>query len=544
MKIEFVGAARTVTGSSYIVKNEDFTIMVDCGMFQGTRELRERNHLGLIYAPDKIDALVVTHAHIDHSGLIPKLVKEGFRGSIFATRATVDLLSIMLPDSAHIQEMDAEWFSRRRKKAGREPLPPLYTAEDAAEAIKYLKPIEYGEEFEVVPNVRARFRDAGHILGSAFVEMNVTEKGETKRIIFSGDIGPRDQAIIRNAEIPGDADYLLIESTYGNRLHKSKPDTYNEFKTVINDTYNAKGNIIIPSFAVERTQEIIFTLGQLFREGLIPRIPVYIDSPLAVSSTEIFNRNPDCYNDEMRKIMSSGANPLEFPNLHYIRTTEESKKLNDTAKGAIIISASGMCTAGRIKYHLQNNLYKKESSVIFVGYQAEGTLGRMLVDGAKEVRLYAETVVVKAKVHTLGGFSGHADRDGLLSWMSSIKNPKLQVFVVHGEGEAADSFADHIHTNLGHHVYVPSWGEIIDLQTMKSETSKYGEAAAVAAAAVVEKHEIIEDEFMEIRSVLNELEKKYREIREEEGIKGYRFRRLKEEMQDVKALVKIVKERI
>ncbi|HNX59778.1 MAG TPA: MBL fold metallo-hydrolase, partial [Spirochaetota bacterium] len=412
------------------------------------------------------------------------------------------------------------------------------------EAIKYLKPIEYGEEFEVVPNVRARFRDAGHILGSAFIEMNVTEKGETKRIIFSGDIGPHDQAIIRNAEMPGDTDYLLIESTYGNRLHKSKPDTYNEFKTVINDTYNAKGNIIIPSFAVERTQEIIFTLGQLFREGLIPRIPVYIDSPLAVSSTEIFNRNPDCYNDEMRKIMSSGANPLEFPNLHYIRTTEESKKLNDTAKGAIIISASGMCTAGRIKYHLQNNLYKKESSVIFVGYQAEGTLGRMLVDGAKEVRLYAETVVVKAKVHTLGGFSGHADRDGLLSWMSSIKNPKLQVFVVHGEGEAADSFADHIHSNLGHHVYVPSWGEIIDLQTMKSETSKYGEAAAVSAVAAVEKHEIIEDEFMEIRSVLDELEKKYREIREEEGIKGYRFRRFKEEMQDVKALVKIVKERI
>ncbi|MGL4369123.1 MAG: MBL fold metallo-hydrolase, partial [Spirochaetota bacterium] len=385
MKIEFVGAARTVTGSSYIIKNREFTIMVDCGMFQGTRELRDRNQLKLIYAPDKIDALVLTHAHIDHSGLVPKLVKEGFTGPIFGTTATVDLLSVMLPDSAHIQEMDAEWNDRRRKKAGREPVGPLYTEEDAQKSLKYLKPVKYGEIFDVVPGVKARYRDAGHILGSAFIEMWVEENGVTKKIVFSGDLGSKNQAIIKDAETVEDADYLLIESTYGDRLHKSKPDTYDEFKKVINETFNSKGNIVIPSFAVERTQEIVYTLGQLFKEGGIPKIPVYIDSPLAVNATEIFNRNPDCFNEEMKRLVSQGSNPLDFPNLHYVRTTAESKELNDKAKGSIIISASGMCTAGRIKYHLQNNLYKPQSSILFVGYQAEGTLGRMLVNGAKRV---------------------------------------------------------------------------------------------------------------------------------------------------------------
>jgi metallo-beta-lactamase family protein len=537
MKIEFVGAARTVTGSSYIVKNNHFTIMIDCGMFQGTRELRERNHLTLIYAPDKIDALVVTHAHIDHSGLIPKLVKEGFRGPIFATTATADLLRVMLPDSAHIQEMDAEWFSRRRKKAGREPVEPLYTQDDAVEAIKYLRPFEYGDEFEVVPDVHARFRDAGHILGSAFIKMRIAENGTEKKIIFSGDIGPHDQAIIRNAETPGEADYLLIESTYGDRLHKSKPDTYAEFRNVINETYNRKGNIVIPSFAVERTQEIVFTLGRLFKEGSIPRIPVYIDSPLAIEATEIFARNPECFNDDMKKIIASGETPLNFPNLHYVRTTEESKKLNDTAKGSIIISASGMCTAGRIKYHLQNNLYRSESSVIIVGYQAEGTLGRMLVDGAKQVRIYAENVIVNAKIHTLGGFSGHADRDGLLAWMSGIKNPDLQVFVVHGEGNAAASFGDYIRQQFGHKVSIPSWGEVVDLNTMQSEIMGYGEFPA-------EMHTKIEEDMGDLHALMADIEMKYKSLKDEDDIKGYRYRRFHEELDDVRTLLKIVKEKM
>jgi metallo-beta-lactamase family protein len=432
VKIEFVGAARTVTGSSYIIKNDDFTVMVDCGMFQGKRELRERNHLNLIYAPPEIDALLVTHAHIDHSGLIPKLVKEGFSGPIFATKATVDLLTVMLPDSAHIQEMDTVWINKRNKKLGRPSVDPLYVQDDAHAAIHKLTSTAYGQVFDVVPGVQARFNDAGHILGSASLEMWVTENEKTTKFIFSGDQGPKDQAIIRNSQQIVDADYLLIESTYGDRLHKSKPDTYAEFRDIINQTYNKKGNIVIPSFAVERTQEIIYTLAQLFRAGEIPKIPVYIDSPLAISATEIFRENTQCFDDETRKLLESGQTPLDFPNLTFVRSTAESKKLNEKAKGAIIISASGMCTAGRIKYHLQNNLYKPDSSVLFVGYQAEGTLGRSLVEGAKRVRVYGEDVVVNAKIYTLGGFSGHADHDGLLEWMGSIKNEKLKVFVVHG----------------------------------------------------------------------------------------------------------------
>jgi metallo-beta-lactamase family protein len=537
MKIEFVGAAHTVTGSSYIIKNDDFTIMVDCGMFQGTRELRERNHLKMIYAPEKIDALLVTHAHIDHSGLIPKLVKDGFKGPIFATTATTDLLKIMLPDSAHIQEMDAEYSSRKSKKAGREAVAALYTIEDATASLTHLKPIDYDNTFEVVPGVKARFKDAGHILGSSFIEMWITEKGETKKIVFSGDLGPKDQAIIRDAEPFEDADYLLIESTYGDRLHKSKTDTYKEFRDIINSTFNSKGNIVIPSFAVERTQEIIFILGQLFKAGEIPKIPVYIDSPLAVNSTEIFAHHPECYNEAMKKIIQSGGTPLDFPNLHYVKTTEESKSLNDKAKGSIIISASGMCTAGRIKYHLQNNLYKKDSSIIFVGFQAGGTLGRMLVDGAKEVRIFGDSVIVKAKIHTLGGFSGHADRDRLLEWLGTNRNPKIQVFVVHGETSAAESFGETIRQKFGYKVAVPNWGEVIDLETMKSEMMSYGEFSE-------DLNVHVQDEMDELKSLMRDIEERYAALKDDKSIKGYRFSRFRDELEDLKRTMKIIKEKI
>lgn len=537
MKIEFVGAARTVTGSSYIIKNKNFTVMVDCGMFQGSRDLRDRNHLNLIYAPGEIDALVLTHAHIDHSGLVPKLVKEGFKGPIFATSATVDLLKVMLPDSAHIQEMDAEWSNRRRKKAGRDVIQPIYTEDDAAASLKYLKPFEYGQTFDVVPGIKARFREAGHILGSASIEMWVEDEGKTKKIVFSGDIGPKNQAIIRDPETIDEADYLLIESTYGDRLHKSKPDTYAEFKQVINDTHNSKGNIVIPSFAVERTQEIIYTLGQLFKEGAVPRIPVYIDSPLAVNATEIFNHNPGCFNEEMQAILRTGENPLDFPNLHYVRTTEESKALNDTAKGSIIISASGMCTAGRIKYHLQNNLYKPASTILFVGYQAEGTLGRQLVEGAKRVRVYAEDVVVKASIKTLGGFSAHADRDGLLQWMSSIKTKNCRVFVVHGEDTAAESFAAEVKKQFGYEVTVPHWGEIFDLDTNTSEVAAYGTAPSPLLPHV-------DDEFDQLHGMLSSLMDKYRTLKDEGSLKGYRMRRFAEEIEDAKTLLGTIKEKM
>jgi len=528
MKIEFVGGARTVTGSSYIVKNDAFTIMVDCGMFQGKPEIKERNHLNLIYDPPKIDAMLLTHAHIDHSGLIPKLVKEGFKNAIHATDATTDLCGIMLPDSAHVQEMDNEWVNRRQKKMGRELIPPIYSVEDAQAAQKFFKPHGYGTEFEVVPGVRARFNDAGHILGSSFIEMWVEEKGKTTKLVFSGDVGSRDQAIIRDPESVQEADVLLVESTYGDRLHKSREDTYAEFKRIILESCNKQGNIVIPSFAIERTQEIIYTLAGLFKAGELPRIPVYIDSPLAISATEIFRRNEHVFDQDAVRIIMSGDNPLDFPGLHFTRSTEESKRLNEEAKGAIIISASGMCTAGRIKYHLQNNLYKPESCVIFVGYQAEGTLGRRLVDGEKRVRIYGEDVVVRAKVHTLGGFSAHADRDGLLEWMGTIKNDKLKVFVVHGEETASVSFAGTVRERFGYEAYVPRWGEIVDLGSMQGEISAYGAATPSTADGEIE----------EMRRTIDVLIKKYYKAKEENRV--FQAKRIEHEISDLTQLARTI----
>ncbi|MCU0822598.1 MAG: MBL fold metallo-hydrolase [Spirochaetes bacterium] len=472
MRIEFVGGARTVTGSCYILKDDDFTIMVDCGMFQGKNMIRDRNTLRLIYAPSQIDALLLTHAHIDHSGLIPKLVKDGFTSKIYATKATVDLCRIMLPDSAHIQEMDTEWINKRNRRLGRDTIDPLYTVEDAEKAQENFVPVTYNEIIEINPRIKVRFQDAGHILGAAIIEMWIGKNGEQKKIVFSGDLGQKNQAIIDDPQIIEEADMLLIESTYGNRLHKGQEDTFEEFREIILESHNNKGNIIIPAFAVERTQEIIYVLAKLLKEGKIPPIPVYIDSPLAISATEIFKNNDQFFDKETREILSSGDSPFEFPNLHFTRTTEESKKLEDV-KGAIIISASGMCTAGRIKYHLQNNLYKPESSVIFVGFQAEGTTGRKIVDGASRVRLYGEDVVVNARIHTLGGFSAHADKNGLLEWLGNFKSPRLKVFVVHGEEQTALSFSDEVRKKYGFDVHVPVWGEIINLENMRSTVAPY-----------------------------------------------------------------------
>jgi len=473
MKIEFIGGARTVTGSSYIVKDDDFTIMVDCGMFQGKKELTDRNELNLIYAPKKIDCMVLTHAHIDHSGLIPKLVKEGFFGNIYTTKATADLCSVMLPDSAHIHEMDALWENKRNKKLGRPEVKPLYTSEDAEKSLDNFVPVNYGEIIQIHPRVEIRLRDAGHILGSAFIEMWIEENGEKTKIVFSGDLGPGGQAIIRDPEVLDDADYILIESTYGDRLHKAKEDTYIEFENILNNSINKDGNIIIPAFAIERTQEIIYTLNKLFNEKKIPSIPVYIDSPLAISATEIFRANRECFDKETQEMIMSGDSPLDFPHLIFTKTKEESKALTKGAKGSIIISASGMCTAGRVKFHLQSNLYDKASSVIFVGYQAEGTLGRRIIDGAEQVKIYGEDIAVNAHVYTLGGFSAHADQKSLLKWLSTNKNHKTKVFVVHGEEESSETFAKIISQELNLSSYVPQWGEIIDLETMRSEFTSY-----------------------------------------------------------------------
>ncbi len=533
MKIEFVGGARTVTGSCFIVKNDKFTIMVDRGMFQGKKVLRDRNFMKLIYAPGQIDAMLLTHAHIDHSGLIPKMVRDGYTNPIYATRATVDLCSVMLPDSAHIQEMDTVWINKKNRKMGMDPVEPMYTVADAEKSIRQFVPVKYGDIVDIVPGVKARFRDAGHILGSSFIEMWVEENGKTTKLVFSGDIGSKDQAIIRDPESADEADILLVESTYGDRLHKSRHDTYEEFKAIIKDSYNRKGNIVIPSFAIERTQEIIYTLGRLFKEGALPRIPVYIDSPLAVSATEIFKKNRDNFDEEAIQMLLSGETPLDFENLHFVRSTDESKKLNEEAKGAIIISASGMCTAGRIKYHLLHNLYKPESSVIFVGYQAEGTLGRKLVDGAKQVRIYGDDVAVRAKVHTLGGFSAHADRDAILAWMSTIKSKNCKVFVVHGEETAAESLSGSIRERFGFSTCVPRWGEIVDPETMQSTHAGYG-------AAPID--ETCDRQLDDLRVKLDELVGKYKKAKGEGRI--YDLEKFGHDINDIRDMIKAISEEL
>jgi metallo-beta-lactamase family protein len=529
MEIEFVGGARTVTGSSYILKDKDFQIMIDCGMFQGRSQIRERNLLHLIYAPAKINTLLLTHAHIDHSGLIPKLVKEGFTGKIFATRPTVDLCTVMLPDSAHIQEMDMEWLNRKNKRLGRPVQDPIYTVDDAENSIEHFMPVEYDKIVKINPRIEARYRDAGHILGSSIIELRVDggDGGKTK-IVFSGDIGQKNSAFIKDPEIIEDADILLIESTYGDRLHKKKEDTLAEFKDVILNSYNNKGNIIIPAFAVERTQEIIFELSKLFKEKVIPQIPVYIDSPLAISATEIFRKNQDYFDDEMKKVLLSGDSPFEFPNLYFTKTAEESKQLNEVS-GAIIISASGMCTAGRIKYHLLHNLYKPESSVILVGFQAEGTIGRRLVDGAKRVKLFGEDVLVNAKIHTIGGFSAHADRDGLLDWMGNIKNKKLKVFVVHGEEESSQKFAESVRTKFGYDTYVPNWGEIVDLKTMRSRIASYG---------VTGVYTTVDHEIETLTDSLKSLTEKYRRARDESRIMD--MKKLQSDLNDAREMLSLI----
>jgi metallo-beta-lactamase family protein len=529
MELEFVGGARTVTGSSYILKDKDFQIMIDCGMFQGRSQIRERNLLHLIYAPAKINTLLLTHAHIDHSGLIPKLVKEGFTGKIFATRPTVDLCTVMLPDSAHIQEMDMEWTNKKNKRMGLPVQDPIYTVDDAEESITHFVPVEYGNKVKINPRIEARYRDAGHILGSSMIELWVDgERGKTK-IVFSGDLGQKETAFIKDPEIIEDADILLIESTYGDRLHKKKEDTLSEFKEIILNSYNNKGNIIIPAFAVERTQEIIFELSKLFKQKVIPEIPVYIDSPLAISATEIFRKNEDYFDDEMKKILLSGDSPLDFPNLHFTKTAEESKRLNEEVSGAIIISASGMCTAGRIKYHLLHNLYKPESCVIFVGFQAEGTIGRRLVDGAKRVKLFGEDVIVNAKIHTLGGFSAHADKDGLLEWMGNIKNPKLKVFVVHGEEESAQKFAEAVRANFGYDTYVPNWGEIVDLSSMRSRIASYGVTGAYTT---------VDREIETLTNSLKSLTEKYRRARDESRIRD--MKKLQTDLNDAREMLSLI----
>lgn len=463
MKITFCGAAQTVTGSSYFVETKNARFLIDCGMFQGTREEREKNRYEFFYNPAELDFMLLTHAHIDHSGLIPRLCKHGFHGRIFATNATVDLCGIMLPDSGHIQEMEAEWRNRKRARVG-EPLEePLYTAAEAMDSLQYFTPLNYDEIQTIAPGIQVRFVDAGHILGSASIELWIEEDGKQTKLVFSGDIGQTNQPIIEDPSPIDEADVVLVESTYGMRLHEEKAARVERLKEIILHSVNTGGNLVIPAFAVERTQDLLYYIHRLQMEKKIPILPIYIDSPMAVSATKIFGRHPECFDDETWHLFVNDQSPFELPNLHFVRTTEESKALNEQAKGSIIISASGMCESGRILHHLKHNLWRPESHVLFVGYQAAGTLGRRLLDGAKSVKLFGEEVTVRATIHNIDGFSAHADQRGLLNWLGQFKTQPKQLFLVHGEAETLTGWAGIITDQLGIKPFVPSWGESYEI---------------------------------------------------------------------------------
>ena len=465
MKLTFFGAAHAVTGSCHCLEVNGKKILIDCGLQQG-RDEHDDNALD--FAPGYIDYVLVTHAHIDHSGRIPLLVKEGFNGQIFTTRLTGQLLSIMLRDSAHIQESDAQWQNQKGKRAGREAVEPLYTVADAEAALQFIHTCEYGETFDLCEGVKVRFNDAGHLLGSAALELWVTEGDVTKKIVFSGDLGNVDQPIIRDPSFVAEADYVVMESTYGDRNHEP-PESYTEaLAALIDDIFSKGGNIVIPSFAVGRTQELLYFLREIKNQGLVktaPNFTVCVDSPLAAEATKIYAGDLHGYLDEEAiAVLQGGEDLFTFPGLTLSQTSEESKALNADPNPKIIISASGMCDAGRIRHHLKHNLWRPECAVVFVGYQGEGTLGRRLLEGAKSVKLFGEEIAVRARIVNFKGLSSHADRDHLIAWAQHFSPKPQQVFVVHGDAPVTEIFADTLN-ELGIPAHAPLYEEVYDLAT-------------------------------------------------------------------------------
>lgn len=472
MKVTCLGAARTVTGSSFLLDVQGLRILVDCGMFQGGKEIQQRNR-SFQYPPTSINYVLLTHAHIDHSGLIPRLVREGFKGEIISTKATYELCELMLRDSGHIQESETEWERKRNKKRGKKGFPPspLYTVADAEASLRFFKTVEYGKSFELSPGIRVRFLDAGHILGSAFIEIWDESCSPPLKVVFSGDIGQRDQMLVSDPTPIKDADFLFMESTYGDRLHKSKETTQKELLLAITEAARNNQKVIIPAFAVERTQELIYVLSRFYHEGLLPEIPIYIDSPLAIAATQVFRNNPEYLNDQTLILLGRGDHPLMLPTLSFVNRSEESKEINNREGAAIIIAGSGMCDAGRIKHHLSNNLWRPGAHIVFVGFQAKGTPGRQIVDGATKIKLMGEEIPVKAQVHTLGGFSAHADQAELLQWLGNFTNPRMKVFVVHGEEGSSLEFVKAVERSFWLTAQAPEWLQVLQLERIAEKIS-------------------------------------------------------------------------
>lgn len=455
MKIQFCGATTGVTGSCHLIRTDRHNVLLDCGQFQGGKAQEKMNREEFPFDPKEVECVVLSHAHIDHCGRLPLLVKRGFTGPIYCTSATADLLKVMLEDSAYIHEKDAEWDTKRSLRAGGPVIEPLYTLEDADKALGLVKPVEYDQLIELNDDIRIVFNDAGHILGSAITELWVKEDGKETKIVFSGDLGMMNRPILKDPTIIKKADAVIMETTYGDRLHPDNAMDVRKLIDIIVKTTARGGCVVIPSFAVGRTQELLYELNKFYDEHTeyddkLDKVNVYIDSPMATTATEVFRRNSQVFDEEARKYIVSGDDPLDFKNLHFTRTTEDSKSLNLDSVPKVIISASGMCEAGRIRHHLKHHLWDPKSSIVFVGYQAVGTLGRALLDGKEDVTLFGENIHVAAEIYNLEGFSGHADQDGLFTWLSGFEKKPAQVFLVHGEEEAKKTFAKLIKDRLGY----------------------------------------------------------------------------------------------
>ena len=466
LKLNFFGAAQNVTGSCYLIESAGTRVLVDCGLYQ-ERDLKARNWDAFPVPPASIDAVLLTHAHLDHCGRLPKLVKEGFCGKIFCTPATAEIAQIILRDSAYLQEEDVKHQKARHEKQGKNspfPYVPLYTVADVDQTIPLLTPIRYRSSIAVADGMCACFREAGHIFGSTSIKLTVEQNGESRSILFSGDVGRWDLPIINDPDPFHEADYVLIESTYGNRTHAETKDIPEELARIINSTRKAGGNLVIPSFAVERTQELLYHLNGLLRENRIPHLFAFVDSPMAIKVTDVFKKHPELMDQDARNLVKQGGHLYDLPGLTMSNTTDQSKAINHIKGTAIIIAGSGMCTGGRIKHHLKNNISRPESTILFVGYQAIGTLGRIILDGAKTIRIFGEEHPVNARIERISGFSAHADRDELLRWISALNRAPRHVFVTHGETEAAGAFRELLAEKTGWACSVPEYQQEVVLE--------------------------------------------------------------------------------
>ena len=497
MKLSFIGADHVVTGSCHYLNIGDKHILVDYGMEQGSIAFE---HAELPVSAAEIDYVLLTHAHVDHSGNLPLLYARGFRGKIFMTRPTADLCNIMLRDCAHIQMQEAEWRSRKGKRnKDIKQIEPLYTMEDADNTLRHIVSCEYNKKIDICEGVTIRFTDIGHLLGSASIEVWATEKGAQKKIVFSGDIGNYDQPILKDPELTSTADYVVMESTYGDRYHENeKPDYVAELTKILDRTFARGGNVVIPSFAVGRTQEILYFLRTIKKDHLVTAVddfPVYVDSPMAVEATEVFGDHAlDCYDEEALGLVKKHINPLSFPGLNLAITTEESRAINEEETPKVIISASGMCEAGRIRHHLKHNLWREDSTILFAGYQSMGTTGRAILEGADEIRLFGETIDVRAEICKLSGLSGHADKNGLINWIQGFKERPKKVFIVHGDDASCTAFANCLREEYGYDTYAPFSGTEFDL--ISGQITKEG----VPKAVVKKPGKLVSDVFTRLKA--------------------------------------------